>query len=688
MRNVEFFALKEGFASSYERKKRLGQYFSGEKLGRLLANLAGVTSDNTVLDTMAGSGDLLSSCHELGVAQDALSGIEIDPIAYRECNKRLNKSNCVLGSAFEESSYSNFKSRVWDVVITNPPYVRYQRMSSRAGSDNLLSNATEIRSQLLKILESLSHLDAKDKDIFSTLIKNYSGLSDLAVPSWILNSLLVKEGGVFALVLPESWLSRDYALIVKYILFRWFRIEYIVEDANACWFSEAQVKTTLLIARRIPRKESAFDFNARDTFLKICLFESAKNDNSLVGNLYPNDINPDGLFSINMRQCLLNEHSIHSEMLEVESVPLSHMIIGVKREINHKKWFGLVESHNKEDNSSSVVLPYEVLKWAKGIKENIKFVDLTSLGVRFGQGLRTGANSFYYLDLISCDINFVKVRTSKLTGGGNIRISRDHVMKVVRRQSELPVGYTVFDEKLLGYVLTIEGAALPEDIFASEGLARQEYYPLDAELSEYIRTSESVNFGTESNPKKVVELSSVSTNIRKERKGYAERYWYMLPPMAKRHKPDLFLARVNSSSPKVFLNKDSKAIVDANFSTVWLEDESKLDVYSLLAIMNSTFFGVLLEYSSSVMGGGALKVEATHLKRLSIPEFSENSLVNLSSLGFELSISDNNASSKRIVRRIDEEIVGFIFDEDKVESALICLEELKNRALMKRNKSI
>ncbi|WP_170963270.1 Eco57I restriction-modification methylase domain-containing protein [Vibrio kanaloae] len=686
MKNIEVFALKEGFSSSYERKKRLGQYFSGEKLGRLLANLAGVESDNTVLDTMAGSGDLLSSCHELGVAQNALSGIEVDPIAYKECNRRLNESNCVLGSAFEESSYSNFKNREWDVVITNPPYVRYQRMSSRAGSDNLLSNATEIRSQLLKVLESLSHLDARDKEIFSNLIKNYSGLSDLAVPSWILNSLLVKEGGTFALVLPESWLSRDYALIVKYILFRWFRIEYIVEDANACWFSEAQVKTTLLIARRIPRKESAFDFCEHDNFLKVSIFDKAKSNSSLVGNLYPSNDKPERLFSGDMRECLLSKYSIHSEMLEVESVPLSNMILGVEKYIKNKKWFGKVESNRNINSSPLISFPYEMLSWSNGIKGNVKFVDLISLGVRFGQGLRTGANSFFYLDLISCDIDYFKVRTSKLTGFSEIKVSHEHVMKVIRRQSELPIGYTVSDDDLLGCVLTIEGYALSEDILESNGLAREEYTALDSDLSDYIRRAELINFGSDSNPKKVVELSAVSTNVRTEKKGSAERYWYMLPSIARRHKPDMFLARVNNSSPKVFLNQDSKAIIDANFSTVWLEGESKLDVYSLLAIMNSTLFSVFLECSASVMGGGALKVEATHLKRLSIPDFTAIVLTNLSSLGFDLSVSVSDDQSKEIVRKIDEEIISFIFEEDNVELALIDLEELKNKALVKRSK--
>ena len=32
------------------------------------------------------------------------------------------------------------------------------------------------------------------------------------------------------MVVPESWISRDYSLSIKYMLMKLFDIEYIVED--------------------------------------------------------------------------------------------------------------------------------------------------------------------------------------------------------------------------------------------------------------------------------------------------------------------------------------------------------------------------------------------------------------------------------------------------------------------------
>ena len=41
------------------------------------------------------------------------------------------------------------------------------------------------------------------------------------------------------MVVPEAWLSRDYALPIQYLLERSFSIEFVVEDADAAWFSDA-----------------------------------------------------------------------------------------------------------------------------------------------------------------------------------------------------------------------------------------------------------------------------------------------------------------------------------------------------------------------------------------------------------------------------------------------------------------
>ena len=67
-----------------ERRKRLGQYFTGLGLGRLLAALAQAEKARTIIDPLVGSGDLLASCLEIGAKPELMAGVEIDPAALHD----------------------------------------------------------------------------------------------------------------------------------------------------------------------------------------------------------------------------------------------------------------------------------------------------------------------------------------------------------------------------------------------------------------------------------------------------------------------------------------------------------------------------------------------------------------------------------------------------------------------------
>ena len=67
-----------------DRYKRLGQYFTGMGLGRLLAALAQADKAKSIIDPMVGSGNLLASCLEIGAKPNLLAGIDIDILALDE----------------------------------------------------------------------------------------------------------------------------------------------------------------------------------------------------------------------------------------------------------------------------------------------------------------------------------------------------------------------------------------------------------------------------------------------------------------------------------------------------------------------------------------------------------------------------------------------------------------------------
>lgn len=110
----------------FERRKRLGQYFTGTGLGRLLAALAQAEKADSIIDPMVGSGDLLASCIEIDAKPAVMAGIEIDMKVHKACSKRLPHAHCLLGNAFDRGyrtvarkimGFSNRKSPLCSLSI-------------------------------------------------------------------------------------------------------------------------------------------------------------------------------------------------------------------------------------------------------------------------------------------------------------------------------------------------------------------------------------------------------------------------------------------------------------------------------------------------------------------------------------------------------------------------------------------
>lgn len=653
-------AIKKEFKTEAARKKRLGQYYTGIPLAKLLAALAQAQQAKSVLDPMAGKGDMLVACHDIGACPVTMGAIEIDPIANQACARRVQNLKPLLGNAFDFSLLSQLPRFEWDLVITNPPYVRYQSMTRGVDASLKLPNATEVRHSLISSIKQMLNLDTNDKAQFLHLCQKYSGLADLAVPSWILCATLVRLGGTLAIVVPDSWLNREYALPIHYLLLRWFRIKYIVEDANAAWFEQAQVKTNLLIAERIPRRDSAFDWTD-EGFVHIRLSKDSIDNNSIVGNVFPGAPDAEVRFAQKANRWYVKHADGTGKGFSAHWTPLSHMSGNLRRACSSHEWLKILGEPEASGETSKIHLSPDLSKWLGKDSPAKSFHSLDELGILVGQGLRTGANRFFYADCLERSGDNAVIAPSSLFGIQRVKVPRSCIASVLRKQTELPDGYSLNSTSLQGCVVTLHYHALPEDLANCNG---KSYEPTPPELATLIRTASETNFGTPEEPKRVYELSAVSPNIRKS------RFWYMLPDFAPRHIPDLFLARVNYGHPKTFLNTARASIIDANFSTIWLGKKSEIDAHGLLAFFNCSWSLVAMEQSASVMGGGALKVEATHLKKIPIPEFTPDDWSQLSSLGKQLAAIDHG-DADRFLKAIDRVVVarltGTIDLQQKIE---------------------
>ena len=152
-------------------------------------------------------------------------------------------------------------------------------------------------------------------------------------------------------------------------------------------------------------------------------------------------------------------------------------------------------------------------------------------------------------------------------------------------------------------------------------------------------------------------------------------WWYTLPILP-RHLGHVFMPRVNHHSAAAYLNLVSNPVlIDANFTTFTVEG-AMFPPEALFALLNSIWVRAILESIATPMGGGALKVEAAHLRLLPIPFINSECIGQLADLGRNLARcrkQDQNVPS--ILKLIDQVVINklatiFRIDTNRISDVL------------------
>jgi hypothetical protein len=204
-----------------------------------------------------------------------------------------------------------------------------------------------------------------------------------------------------------------------------------------------------------------------------------------------------------------------------------------------------------------------------------------------------------------------------------------------------------------GRVLDLRGWVLPEDYrLVVEGAAAYaacgEPLPrtMPQELADYVRAAAAAPPEGPDDDKHIPDLSAVRTNVRVPRNRHVTpRFWYMLPDFAHRHLPAAFVARINHGLPWTEANFELPLLIDANFSTLW-GPEKGLTRYALKALLNSIWCRAFMEALGTAFGGGALKLEATHLRQLAVPVLSDDARADLGAAGRQLTRTTTEVQSR------------------------------------------
>ncbi len=639
--------------SKIERQKRYGQFFSGQKVAELLVSLLPEWNHiGSVIDPMAGTGDMLSAVQGRKEKLERLVGIEIDNTIIEECKRKVPDAEIICGDAFLCSDA--YGQNGWDLVITNPPYVRYQLQKVK---NDVMPSREQIRKGLIDCIPSLCSLE-DEKEMYLKAAKGYSGLSDMAVPSWILCAALVKKGGYLAIVLPETWLNREYAAPIQYLLLMNFDIIVIVKDKDTSWFDDALVRTCLLVARKKDIVSIA-DGKKKKTYI-VKLGSGLAGDISLVEHLTYQGYCGYGA----LKQLMLSHLIFHTDEISSEYINTYTMFTDLFRNAFVQKLHKNQESFEITDFE---LLSQEMQRLFERHYEG-KFFSVEQMGIKCGQGLRTGANEFFYGAIIGEDQENIVLQPRSWYEGKLVLPKRNIIRTLQNRREN--AGVCVERDHLRTGLLYFQKDIRKSDYKKLSKRYTEQYSILPDNVERYITFGEELRLP---GGKVFCELSSVKTNVRKDELGFS-RFWYMLPELKDRHMPELCISRVAGGIPEcLFVRQgEDKIAVDANFITIWgMENQQALQ---MLALFNSIWFQCNMELAGTVMGGGALKIEASHLRKILFPEYTQEQAENLSRCGNQ--ICEENGINQKLREEIDLlSLSAFADSEDMYRKMRVLLKQ-------------
>ena len=649
------------------QRKRLGQFFTGLPLGTLLAHIALDPDARAVIDPMAGHGDLLDAAaltaRARGTRLGRLDGMEIDPETAAFCGRRtaalqadgaVTDARIVTGSAFNSAVVAALDAPGYDLVITNPPYVRYQSQNGTG------AGVGDVRRGLSAVVEA--RLAGGERALWQALVEGYSGLADLSVPAWLLSALLTRPGGRLALVVPATWRSRDYADVVRYLLLRAFRLEFIIADTQPGWFSDALVRTHLVIARRLSWDEAQAPVSGRSSLPAASWLQvapAAASGESLVGSAFPGS-EPERDFAAWAR-------TVNRDVPGIENRPfaLDEEWRTLDQRLGRKSWFQNAENRHDALPLFSVgearpaTMPEGLRDMLPPGAAPAPLQTLEQAGIRVSQGLRSGCNRFFYVTLAGEDEGeTIIVEASESFQNMLFRVPAAALRPVLHRQAEMQA--FAKGRLPLTRALDLSDWVLPEDqpavteaaeAYRKRGISVPRVMP--PELASFVRLAARYAPDPKEPTRFIPDLSAVRTNVRQPANGRdVPNFWYMLPSFTARHLPAIFTPRINHGAPAVALNTQPPILIDANFSTIWAE-ERRWTAHALYALFHSSWCRAAMESAGTPLGGGALKLEATHIRQVPIPPLSDQDCERLATLGQQLAAAVPSAR-----HRIDMFILG------------------------------
>ena len=207
-------------------RKARGAFFTPPAITHHIANWAIRSTTDRVLEPSAGDAEfMLAAVARLRDLDGQDSSPVVDGVEIHDYSARVGHQRVLEAGGTPRIETSDFflvePSPVYDAVIGNPPYIRYQDF---AGEARVRSRAAALRAGVA-----------------------LSGLASSWAAFAVHSALFLKEGGRLGLVLPAELLSVNYAAPVRRFLFDNFKtVNLVLFDEQV--FPEAEADVVLLQA--------------------------------------------------------------------------------------------------------------------------------------------------------------------------------------------------------------------------------------------------------------------------------------------------------------------------------------------------------------------------------------------------------------------------------------------------------
>ncbi len=225
------------------KKRSYGQYFTPPHIAELMTKLGMLSNPHSILDPAGGGSIFLSFIESKEEINCKI--IDRDPLCIMMTKLNLSRKISHLNFEYENCNFLNFKDKnKYDLIIANPPYIRFQDFSEKDETIKLIENEAGIK--------------------LSKLI-NYYAL-------FFFHSIsMLKENGKLVFITPTEYLNFNYGSSLKKFITKFCDIESIILfDSKSLVFEENLSSACITI---LTRKQNP-DKNKLVKFVKILKWKS------------------------------------------------------------------------------------------------------------------------------------------------------------------------------------------------------------------------------------------------------------------------------------------------------------------------------------------------------------------------------------------------------------------------------